>query len=53
MMEWFNLSESDRKEVLIQTGAKVGLSATAIEKDWWVTLALNASFSLHLTINLG
>jgi len=35
-----------RVEILNQTTDLTGLPAVAIEKDWWVTLALNASFSL-------
>lgn len=45
MKEWFNLSESDRKEVIIQTSIDNGLPAAAIEKDWWVVAVLRAIFT--------
>lgn len=45
MKTWFELSEKERKEIIIQTSAKVGLPPTAIEKDFWVTIVLNAVFN--------
>ena len=43
---WLRLSKERRIEILNQATELTGLPAVAIEKDWWVTLALNASFSL-------
>jgi predicted nucleotidyltransferase component of viral defense system len=43
---WLILSKERRIEILNQATELTGLPAVAIEKDWWVTLALNASFSL-------
>lgn len=43
---WLTLSKERRIEILNQATELTGLPATAIEKDWWVTLCLNASFSL-------
>lgn len=43
---WLKLSSERRIEILNQVTELTGLPAVAIEKDWWVTLALNASFSL-------
>ncbi len=43
---WLTLSKERRIELLNQVTELTGLPAVAIEKDWWVTLALNASFSL-------
>ena len=43
---WLTLSKERRIEILNQATELTGLPAVAIEKDWWVTLALNASFSL-------
>lgn len=45
MKEWFSLSESDRKEAIIQTSIDKGLPAAAIEKDWWVVTVLRAIFA--------
>jgi len=44
-MNWTELSTSRRVEVLKHLENKTGLNATSIEKDWWVTLALNALFN--------
>lgn len=43
---WLTLSKERRIEVLNQATELTGLPAIAIEKDWWVSLCLNASFSL-------
>ena len=43
---WLTLSKERRIEILNQVTELTGLPAIAIEKDWWVTLALNACFSV-------
>jgi hypothetical protein len=43
---WLTLSKERRIEILNQATALTGLPAIAIEKDWWVTLCLKASFFL-------
>ncbi len=43
---WLTLSKERRTEILNQATELTGLPAIAIEKDWWVTLSLNAYFSL-------
>lgn len=43
---WLTLSKERRTEIINQATELTGLPAIAIEKDWWVTLCLNASFSL-------
>ena len=43
---WLILPKDKRIEILNQATALTGLPAIAIEKDWWVTLALNACFSM-------
>ena len=43
---WLTLSKERRVEILNQATELTGLPAIAIEKDWWVALCLNASFSL-------
>lgn len=43
---WLTLSKDRRIEILNQATELTGLPAIAIEKDWWVTLSLNACFSL-------
>ena len=49
---WQTLSKERRIEILNQATELTGLPAVAIEKDWWVTLALNASFSLPYSKNI-
>lgn len=49
---WLKLTKERRIEVLNQATELTGLPAIAIEKDWWVTLALNASFSLPYSKNI-
>jgi hypothetical protein len=44
MIEWLSLSSEIQKQVLTETGVATGLQQNAIEKDWWVTLALKACF---------
>lgn len=44
MKEWFDLSEADRREIIVQTSISKGLPQAAIEKDWWVVTALRALF---------
>ena len=43
---WLTLSKERRVEILNQVTELTGLPAIAVEKDWWVTLCLNASFNL-------
>lgn len=43
---WLKLSKERRIEILNQATGLTGLPAIALEKDWWVTLCLKASFSL-------
>ncbi len=45
--EWLKLSEEKRRDILNQASNITGLPAIAIEKDWWVTLAIKASFTLE------
>ncbi len=43
---WLKIPEERRIEILNQASNISGLPAIAIEKDWWVTVALKASFEL-------
>jgi len=51
-INWLTLSKERRIEILNQATELTGLPSVAIEKDWWVTVALNASFSLPYSKNL-
>src|SRR5205814_7589456 len=50
--KWLNISKERRVEILNQISNNTGLPAVAIEKDWWVTLVLNASFALAYSNNI-
>lgn len=48
MKHWQQLSIEDRLDVLEITSAQTRLPLLAVEKDWWVTMALKAlSFTSH------
>ncbi len=49
---WLTLPKERRIEILNQATELTGLPSIAIEKDWWVTLALDASFSLPYSKNI-
>ena len=50
--EWLRLSKQRRIDVLNQVSNKTGLPPIAVEKDWWVTLAIfctfNQTYSPHI-----
>jgi len=52
MIEWLKLSDDRKRQILQQASAATGLPAHAIEKDWWVTLSLQALFSTQWKGNL-
>jgi hypothetical protein len=45
MIEWLQMAPERRGEILGLVSRLTGLPGYAIEKDWWVTLVLNAIFS--------
>lgn len=46
MKAFIKLSNKDKLNIFNQVSEKTGLPSSAVEKDWWVTLALNIMFSL-------
>lgn len=46
MSKWLNIEKERRVTILENISNQTGLSATAIEKDWWVTMVLKALYSL-------
>ena len=50
--DWLKISKKRRIEILNQVSNSTGLPAIAIEKDWWVTLALKASFELKYSTDI-
>jgi hypothetical protein len=49
---WLTLSKEKRIIILNQVTELTGLPLNAIEKDWWVTLALHGIFSLKYSKNI-
>jgi len=45
MEAWFNLPKEERQTVINQVSAQTGLLPAAVEKDWWVMIALRAIFN--------
>ena len=43
---WLPLPDSTKLNIYRETGRKIGLSAVAIEKDWWVVHTLSIIFSM-------
>lgn len=52
MINWLELSANERNELLGLVSQRTGLPAYAIEKDWWVTLALYAIFRTQWKDNI-
>jgi hypothetical protein len=48
MTEFLNLNEDNRRLLIDQVSTITGISAKALEKDWWVTLVLKALFELPM-----
>jgi hypothetical protein len=46
LSEWFKLPDQTKKNIFDQVSNKIGLPATAIEKDWWVVHTLKLIYSL-------
>ena len=44
MTGWLKLTDSQRKATIDEAEQISGITAKAIEKDWWVTLTLKALF---------
>lgn len=44
MTGWLKLSDEQRRATVQQASVRSGITAKAIEKDWWVTLTLKAVF---------
>lgn len=57
MINWLQLKDEQRKTSVDQASLKTGITAKAIEKDWWVTLTLKAifesAFAKHLVFKGG
>ncbi|OMP80049.1 nucleotidyl transferase AbiEii/AbiGii toxin family protein [[Flexibacter] sp. ATCC 35208] len=52
IVNWLQVPADRRKLLIEQTAIKEGFSSSAVEKDWWVTLALYAVFQTRYAPNL-
>ena len=52
-MNWIELPVEDKLKILTQVSTKIKLSGQSIEKDWWVTIVLNALFSSPFAAHLS
>jgi predicted nucleotidyltransferase component of viral defense system len=52
MTGWLKLTNEQRIATLTQAESQSGINAKAIEKDWWVTLALKALFQSAYSIRI-
>ncbi len=50
--DWLKIAKERRIEILNQASNSTGLPAIAIEKDWWVTMTLKASFELKYSTSI-
>lgn len=48
MNNLLEFAEEERRVLITQVSTKLGLPAQAVEKDWWVTLVLEALFALPM-----
>lgn len=46
LKNWLELPNTTKRNAYQETGAKVGLSAIAVEKDWWIVHTLAVIFSM-------
>ncbi|MEX2589982.1 MAG: hypothetical protein WD334_07230 [Chitinophagales bacterium] len=49
---WSKLSKDDKLAIFREARERAGLPATAVEKDWYVTLALSIVFSTKFAEHL-
>lgn len=49
---WSKLNKTDKLAIFREAGKRAGLPATAVEKDWYVTLALSIVFSSEFAKHL-
>ena len=53
MIGWLKSLNDASRLISINEASRIsGISAKAIEKDWWVTLSLKLVFKIHLMQNI-
>jgi len=51
-MRWLDLDPDERKSILTTLASTHGINENAVEKDWWVSIILEALFSLPVSESL-
>jgi predicted nucleotidyltransferase component of viral defense system len=52
MIKWLSLPESTKRNAFIQIAEETGMSAFAVEKDWWVSRTLEIIFQMDIAKHL-
>lgn len=52
MIKWLNIPDSTKKNAYEQIAERTGMSAFAVEKDWWVSRTLEIIFQMDIASHL-
>lgn len=52
MIKWLNVPDRTKRNAYIQIAEQMGMSAFAVEKDWWVSRTLDIIFQMPIAANL-
>lgn len=52
MIKWLSLPESTKRNAFIQIAEETGMSAFAVEKDWWISKTLEIIFQMDIAKHL-
>lgn len=52
MIKWLNIPDSTKRNAYIQIAEQAGMSAFAVEKDWWVSRTLEIIFKMDIAKHL-
>lgn len=52
MIKWLNIPDSTKRNAYIQIAEQMGMSAFAVEKDWWVSRTLDIIFQMPIAAHL-
>lgn len=52
MIKWLNIPESTKRNAYVQIAEDTGMSAFAVEKDWWVSRTLEIIFQMPIAKHL-
>ena len=52
MIKWLNIPDSTKRNAYVQIAEETGMSAFAVEKDWWVSRTLEIIFEMEIAKHL-